>query len=163
MDTGLIQALSVALHECNKNYGAGDALTARKSKDVHYVYTKGPRPLREGIHLHRLIMNPPPGFEVDHIHHNGLDNRRSELAVVTRSVNMLNRRGNPGGKAARSKHRGVHWFKEQQKWGARVSWQSRQVFLGLYSTVEEAAQVVNAYRHSLGLPPYRNNNYEMRG
>ena len=42
--------------------------------------------------IHSFIMEPPSGMEVDHIHHNGLDNRRSELKIVTRGDNLRNRR-----------------------------------------------------------------------
>jgi hypothetical protein len=43
------------------------------------------------IALHTLIMKPPKGFVVDHINHNPLDNRRSNLRIVTQHQNTLNR------------------------------------------------------------------------
>lgn len=42
--------------------------------------------------MHRLIMDPPDDMDVDHINGNGLDNRRSNLRVCTRSQNLGNRR-----------------------------------------------------------------------
>jgi hypothetical protein len=41
--------------------------------------------------LSRLIMNPDKGLQVDHINRNRLDNRKENLRVVSRSVNMRNR------------------------------------------------------------------------
>lgn len=44
------------------------------------------------IAIHRLIMGFPTSGEIDHINHNGLDNRRENLRIVTHSENLKNRR-----------------------------------------------------------------------
>lgn len=49
--------------------------------------------VKETTMLHNMIMPPTPGLTVDHIHHNGLDNRRSELRLATRTEQQQNRRG----------------------------------------------------------------------
>jgi hypothetical protein len=42
--------------------------------------------------MHRIIIAAPPGVEVDHRNHNGLDNRRSNLRLATTLQNAGNRR-----------------------------------------------------------------------
>ena len=44
--------------------------------------------------MHRKIMNPVDGLDVDHINHNTIDNRRENLRVCTRKENIANSRKN---------------------------------------------------------------------
>ncbi|MCK9370911.1 HNH endonuclease [Candidatus Dojkabacteria bacterium] len=52
--------------------------------------------------MHRLIINTPKGMETDHINHNGLDNRRVNLRIVTTSQNQRNLRKKDSGIIASS-------------------------------------------------------------
>ena len=47
---------------------------------------------KRNIGMHRMIMNAPPGVEVDHVNREGLDNRRANLRLCTHMENMRNRR-----------------------------------------------------------------------
>lgn len=76
---------------------------------------------------------------VDHINGNKLDNRRSNLALKSRSEQQRNendrlRRNN------RSGYRGVSFNKRRQKWNAYMSKNGRQVSVGYFDTPEEAAE-----------------------
>ena len=58
----------------------------------------------------------PPGFEADHANGNPLDNRRTNLRIVTHHQNVMNRRG-----WGRSKHKGVGRSTSTQASGAQAS------------------------------------------
>ena len=48
-------------------------------------------PRRRLLYMHRIILNPPEGFDVDHISHNSLDNRKENLRICSRTENQRNR------------------------------------------------------------------------
>lgn len=92
-----------------------------------------------GGSLHRQLMDPPRGMEVDHINGDTLDNRRSNLRVCTRQQNHRNRRRSCG----MSSLKGVTY--QASRNGARP-WMSRirlsrsvRLYLGNFDTALEAA------------------------
>jgi hypothetical protein len=93
--------------------------------------------------IHRLIMRPPEGFDVDHINGNKLDNRRTNLRVVTHQENCQNRplpnKNNTSG------HRGVSWHKRRQGWCATVR-AGEKKFYGQFKTLDEAVEAARAWR-----------------
>lgn len=48
------------------------------------------KPNRKAILMHREIMNPAKGLQVDHINRNKLDNRRQNLRACTNAQNVRN-------------------------------------------------------------------------
>jgi len=83
---------------------------------------------KQTIRMHRLITNAPVGLIVDHINHDPLDNRRSNLRVCTQSENQRNRRDQGKG----------YWYQKQnQNWVVEV-WGRH---IGCFSTEEEAKKV----------------------
>ena len=88
--------------------------------------------------IHRLIMGlvPNDGFEVDHINHNTLDNRRENLRVCTKSENQRNKRSMPG----TSKFKGVFWHSAARKWAACITESGRNKYIGVFNVEEDAAR-----------------------
>lgn len=89
--------------------------------------------------LHRVLLEAPPGMEVDHIDGNGLNNCRSNLRLVTRQGNVWNRHTVVGV----SKYRGVHFNRKTGKWRAQIGRDGRTFSLGYFHSEEAAAE---AYR-----------------
>jgi hypothetical protein len=94
--------------------------------------------------IHRLIMDAPAGVEVDHGNHDGLDNRRQNLTLVTRSQNALNRKGARANSS--SGVRGVYWHKLMKQWRATVRLpDGKRHEIGGFSSVEEARVARESY------------------
>jgi len=67
--------------------------------------------------MHRIIMGAKKGQQIDHINHNGLDNRRCNLRFCTSSQNQGNSRKQ---KNTSSKYKGVSWETGTKKWLACI-------------------------------------------
>jgi hypothetical protein len=92
---------------------------------------------RDGcIYLHKLIMDSPD-YQVDHINHNLLDNRKSNLRLATRSQNMMNRRFSN----SKSKVTGVGWYSKKNAWRVRITINNKTIFGGLFKDLQEAIKV----------------------
>ena len=89
------------------------------------------------ILMHREIMTAPTGLVVDHINHNGLDNRRRNLRIVTVAQNNWNSRRNISTDS--SNYKGVSWSRNKCKWQAGISIDNKQKHLGYFEDEKEAA------------------------
>ena len=88
--------------------------------------------------IHRLIMGvTDKNIVVDHINHNGLDNRKSKLRICTSGQNTCNCLTSKNNKSG---HKGVYWSKERKKWCAQISINNKTKGLGRYDTIEEAIE-----------------------
>lgn len=87
-------------------------------------------------YLHRVIMNAPPGVQVDHINGDTLDNRRCNLRLCTHKENGHNRKLQGG----TSKFKGVTWHKRDRKWQAGIRHNGKQIHLGYFNDDVEAAR-----------------------
>lgn len=92
---------------------------------------------RSCTYVHRKIMNPPAGIEVDHINGNPLDNRRSNLRLATRAQNTRNRKKPIRG--VTSQYKGVTWDKSRNKWLAAIGFSGRRINLGRFVLEIDAA------------------------
>jgi hypothetical protein len=90
------------------------------------------------IPMHREILKVGKEYYVDHINHNGLDNRRENLRPATPAQNAQHRRKCRTKNT--SKYRGVYWNKRAKKWPSRILVNSKSILLGYFDEEEEAAK-----------------------
>jgi len=103
-----------------------------------YVVEQGGR----RVYLHRWLLDAQPGQFVDHIDGNKLNNRRSNLRLVTRSQNQANRRHN---RTSRSRYKGVTWHKRRKRWMARIQVRGRRITIGYFNDPLQAAYEYDAF------------------
>lgn len=103
--------------------------------------TPGRKGKRRVIRLHRLVMNAPEGLEVDHINRDRLDNRRSNLRLVTLQENLKNKSVYKNNKVGKT---GVSFKKDVEKWRAYRYENGKQIHLGYFDTVEEAISAMES-------------------
>lgn len=94
------------------------------------------------IYMHMLIIGKKPGFEIDHINHNGLDNRRANLRHVTPQQNQFNQ-GKGMRKNKSSVYKGVCWYKKDSLWDAYITVNYKCFYLGRFTDETEAARAYN--------------------
>lgn len=88
--------------------------------------------------FHREILSPPPGFWVDHINGDTLNNRRCNLRIATPSNNNMNRR--PSGGDRPTIYKGVTFNKRRSVWVARITKDRICKYIGRYASDEDAAR-----------------------
>lgn len=89
---------------------------------------------RKTVRMHRFILNAPKGFEVDHINHNRLDNRKSNLRIVTHQENQHNL---AIGKSNTSGYKGVYYNIAHNKWCCQIKVNGKSI-AKLFNTKDEA-------------------------
>lgn len=88
----------------------------------------------------------PDGF-IDHVNHDGTDNRIENLRVVSVSENNKNMRLR---KTNKSGHVGVSWFSRDKKWRVQVSVRGRNTHVGYFDNLEDAVASSKAAHESHG-------------
>lgn len=92
---------------------------------------------RKRVWLHREIMKPPEGMQVDHINNNGLDCRRENLRLATNTENARNSRTSLNNKTG---YKGVYWEGRLNKYTVSIGVDNKQIYLGCFTDKEEAAK-----------------------
>lgn len=87
------------------------------------------------IFMHRQIMKPKDGKHVDHINHNGWDNRRRNMRTATRSQNGYNQTATMRNTSG---FKGVSFVKRINKWQVAIRVEGRKIHIGNFDYAEEA-------------------------
>ncbi len=123
-----------------KSYGRC-YLTTRRDGQEHRVQVRSNG--RKTV-LPRLLIQPPDSMQVDHINGNPLDNRRSNLRVLTNSQNLQNRKGST--RVSASGIRNVYWDKNDKIWKVILGVNGKYIHVGRFHNLEEAEQAAIAAR-----------------
>ena len=91
----------------------------------------------KSIKMHRQITNAPKGLVVDHIDHNGLDNRRANLRLCTKQQNNCNTRSF---RHKTSKYKGVFKQKGLKKFRALTRCNRKSIHIGMFESEIDAAK-----------------------
>jgi len=131
--------------------------TAHSGKIANTVSVKGYAIViiwKQRLFAHRVIWKMMTGAdpcgEVDHINGTRTDNRWVNLRDVPRVVNARNQRRHSRNKSGIT---GVRFREEMGKWTANIRYNNRQIYLGCYTTKEEAAAARAGAERALGYHP----------
>ena len=85
------------------------------------------------IRLHKLIL--PSSNQIDHINHNGLDNRKCNLRVCNNAENNRNKdfKRNPI-----SGYTGIRYNSKAESYYVRIMVNKKEISLGAYKSIEDA-------------------------
>ena len=87
--------------------------------------------------MHRTILNAPKGLVIDHLNHDGLDNRRSNLRLTNHSENRINSCKPP---TSTTGFRGVSFHKHRGDYIAHIRKNGYLRHLGYFEEPVEAAK-----------------------
>lgn len=116
---------------------------AKNHSGKYYALHSLPREgsTRKALRLHRFIMNAGPEDVVDHINGDTLDNRKINLRLCSQAENSRNRTKT---KSNTSGFKGVRFHKRTKKWEARIGFNYKLHYLGLFDKIEEATKAYDA-------------------
>ena len=106
---------------------------ARNSKQIN-------NSKRNTIYMHKELLSPAKGMQVDHINHDTLDNRRGNLRIATLSENRANSRIQAN---STSGYKGVTWNLRNNKWWSQIVVNCKHEYLGSFTCLMKAAAAYN--------------------
>ena len=124
LDTDMVETLQDNRWTVYKN--------VRSPNNAYYMGDSKERSIR----LHRIVAGATSGFVVDHINHNTLDNRKSNLRVCTRTDN---KRSRPKQSNNTLGYKGVV-SAGNRYYGKIGNGRGKHRYLGSFNTIEEAAR-----------------------
>ena len=103
----------------------------RKGGNTFYARTRirDANGKQKKVQMHRVILDPPADMQVDHRNHNGLDNRRENIRIVTHGENNRNRIDNV---EFQSDVDGVSWNNRARAWWANPWVNGKREHLGFF-------------------------------
>lgn len=122
------------------------------TKDVNDYYAKvtkylgliDGKPKYNSLLLHRFIVSAKKNDTVDHINHNTLDNRKSNLRVTNISDNLRHRKGKNSNN--KSGYRNVCWITSKGQWCVQLMVKGENTRLGYFDDVHEAGKFAEEMR-----------------
>ena len=106
---------------------------------MHTNYATAHIDQEKKILLHKLILNYDGDDDIDHINHNGLDNRKNNLRIVKHSLNIMNQYNYDNGvKRVPSGN-----------YQATIMVDGKAIYLGTFKTFEEAKEARENYQNKL--------------
>ncbi len=116
----------------------------RRGKGECYAYRKQEiNGNRINVFMHRFILDLSPTDRrmVDHVNFNGLDNRRTNMRIVTAQQSSRHCRKHID--ATQSKYKGVYWEAGRGRWRAYIYLNKKKMWLGRYIDEGRAASAYN--------------------
>ena len=98
----------------------------KKSRNTNYVTATIDSSTK--IFLHRLVLNYTGKDDIDHKNRNGLDNRKSNLEIVTHSKNLVNQRAD---------RKGIK-LTPSGRYSVTITKDYQSIYIGTYDSYEEA-------------------------
>ena len=94
---------------------------------------------RRQTRMHHMLIQPQQGLVIDHRDHNGLNNQRSNLRLVSLTTSNRNRRCRSANQT--SAFKGVSWCRQTSRWKAHIRHEAggRPTTIGRFDTEEQAA------------------------
>jgi len=109
---------------------------SKKRNNTFYAVTNTKE--RKRLYLHRLIMEANKGDEIDHVNHDTLDNRKTNLRFVNPSQQQWNRSKRRN--KVTSKYKGVSWYKRYNKWHSKIMFHGKTIHLGYFLSEIDATR-----------------------
>lgn len=122
-------------HGFNKQYMGREALAGKHPDGYKQGTLSGKSVLAHRV-VWAVVYGAWPIEDIDHINGNRQDNRIENLRAVSRMENAHNVKRRSTNKSG---HAGVYWSPSNGKWVAQIMCAGRREWLGLFTTVADAA------------------------